>query len=102
MLRSRTSDVKTALGPLTRPCRAAQRLRRLAEGADESAAHPLRIAEAGDFSDAFDGFAGRLHALPRHLDPQALDRLRRRGAGLRDEGAGEMPRAHAGLLGHVL
>jgi hypothetical protein len=33
-------------------------LRRLAEGADEGAAHPLRIAKAGG-----------LHALPRHFDP---------------------------------
>ena len=44
----------------------------------------------------------RMPRCPRHLDPQPLDRLRRRGAGLGDEGAGEMPRAHAGLLGEVL
>ena len=54
---------------LTRPRRAAQRLRRLAEGADEGAAHPLRIAKSGQFRDALDRFAGGLHALPRHLDP---------------------------------
>jgi hypothetical protein len=46
---------------LPRPRRAAQRLRRLAEGADEGAAHPLRIAEAGHLRDAFDRLAGRLH-----------------------------------------
>jgi len=39
-------------------------LRRLAEGADEGAAHPLRVAKAGYFRDAFDRLAGRLHALP--------------------------------------
>jgi hypothetical protein len=33
--------------PLTCPRRAPQRLRRLAESADEGAAHPLRIAKAG-------------------------------------------------------
>jgi hypothetical protein len=60
---------------LPRPRRAAQRLRRLAEGADEGAAHPLRIAKAGGLRDAFDRLAGGLHALPRHLDPQALHRL---------------------------
>jgi hypothetical protein len=58
-----------------RPRRAPQRLRRLAEGADEGAAHPFRIAEAGGFGDAFDRLARRLHALPRHLDPQPLYRL---------------------------
>src|SRR5713101_9938933 len=87
---------------LTRPRCAAQRLRRLAEGADESAAHPLRIAKAGQLRNPFDRFAGGLHALARHLDPQALDRLRWRRAGLRDEGAREMPRTHAGLLGQIL
>ena len=54
---------------LTRPRRAAERLRRLTEGADEGAAHPLRIAESGQFRDALDRFAGGLHALSRHLDP---------------------------------
>src|ERR1700688_3115458 len=78
---SATSLVSSILA-LNRPCRAAQRLRRLAEGADEGAAHPLRIAKAGQFRNAFDRLAGGLHALPRHLDPQALDRLRRGGAGL--------------------
>ena len=42
---------------LTRPRRAAQRLRRLAEGADEGAAHPLGIAKAGRLRDAFDRLA---------------------------------------------
>jgi hypothetical protein len=87
---------------LPRPRRAAQRLRRLAEGADEGAAHPLRIAKAGGLRDVLDRLAGGLHAQPRHFDPQPLHRLRRRGAGLRDEGARKVPRTHAGLLGHVL
>ena len=52
--------------------------------------------------DALDRLAGGLHALPRHLDAQPLHRLRRRGAGLGDEGAGKMPRTHAGLLGEIL
>ena len=39
------------------PRRAAQRLRRLAEGADEGAAHPLGIAKAGLSRDAFDRLA---------------------------------------------
>ena len=42
---------------LPRPCRAAQRLRRLAEGADEGAAHPLRIAKAGGLRHQFDRLA---------------------------------------------
>jgi hypothetical protein len=42
------------------PARAARRLWRLAEGADEGAAHPLRIAKAGGFSDALDRLAGDL------------------------------------------
>jgi acyl-CoA thioesterase-1 len=70
---------------LPRPRRAAQRLRRLAEGADEGAAHPLRIAKAGGLRDAPDRFAGGLHALPGHFDTQPLHRLRRHGAGFRDE-----------------
>src|SRR3954468_21013517 len=100
-----TPSAATAVPPrprLPRPRRAAQRLRRLAERTDEGAAHPLRIAKAGELRDALDRLTGGLHALARHLDPQALHRLRRRGAGLRDEGAGEMPRTHAGLLGQVL
>src|SRR6266851_2683810 len=60
---------------LTRPCRTAQRLRRLAEGADEGAAHPLRIAKAGYLRDALDRLAGGLHAMPGHLDPQPLHRV---------------------------
>jgi hypothetical protein len=51
------------------PCRTTQRLRRLAEGADEGAAHPLRIAKAGGLRHALDRLAGGLHALPRHFDP---------------------------------
>ena len=96
------ADRRSVRRRLPRPRRAAQRLRRLAEGADEGAAHPLRIAEAGGFGDPLDRLAGGLHALPRHLDAQPLHRLRRRGAGLGDEGAGEMPRTHAGLLGEIL
>jgi cell volume regulation protein A len=84
------------------PRRAPQRLRRLTEGADESSAHPLRIAKAGGLRNAFDRFARGLHPLPRHLDPQALHRLRWRDAGFRNERPGEMPRTHAGLLGQIL
>src|SRR5713101_8894472 len=60
---------------LPRPRRAAQRVRRLAEGADEGAAHPLRIAKAGYLRDALDRLAGGLHAMPGHLDPQPLHRV---------------------------
>jgi hypothetical protein len=52
-------------------------LRRLAEGADEGAAHPLRITKAGRLRDVLDRLAGGLHALPRHLDSQPLQRIRR-------------------------
>jgi hypothetical protein len=62
----------------------------------------LRIAKAGGRRDVLDRLAGGLHALPRHLDPQPLHRLRRRGAGFRDERTRKVPRAHAGLLRHVL
>ena len=43
--------------PSPGPCRAAQRLRRPAEGADEGAAHPLRIAKAGGLRHPFDRLA---------------------------------------------
>src|SRR5437879_3051475 len=87
---------------LTRPRRPPQRLWRLAEAADEGTAHPFGIAKAGGLRYPFDRFVGGLDALPRYLNPQPFDRLRRRGAGLGDEGAGEMPRAHPGTLGQVL
>src|ERR1700716_4269177 len=47
-------QIKNHTPPLAsaRPLRAPQRLRRLTEGADESAAHPLPIAEAGEVRDA--------------------------------------------------
>ena len=61
-------------------------MRGLAEGADEGAAHPFGIAESRELRDAFDRFRRGLHALSRHFDAQTLDRLRRRGAGLGDEG----------------
>src|SRR5689334_23903286 len=89
-------EVKQIASALARPRRPPQRLRRLAEGADEGAPHPLRIAKTGDLSNALDRLAGGLHTRLRHLDAQPLHRLRRRGAGLRNEGAGKMPRAHAG------
>ena len=47
---ARDSRVPDHVPDLPRPRRAAQRLRRLAEGADEGAAHPLRIAKAGGFA----------------------------------------------------
>jgi hypothetical protein len=39
---------------------------RLAEGADEGAPHPIRIAKPGELRDAFDRLAGRLHPAPPH------------------------------------
>ena len=39
---------------LRRPRRAPQRLRRLAEGADKGAPHPIRVAKPGELRDAFD------------------------------------------------
>src|ERR1700761_8833361 len=74
------------------PRRAPQRLRRLAEGADKGAPHPIRVAKPGDLRDAFDRLNGGLPPLARHFDPQSLDRLRRRRAGLGNEGARKMPR----------
>jgi len=50
-------------------------LRRLTEGANEGAAHPFRVAKTGEFCDALNRLAGGLHPLPRHLDPQALNRF---------------------------
>src|SRR5438270_5800773 len=87
---------------LAHPGGAAQRLRRLAEGTDEGAAHPLGIAKAGRLRDVLDRLASGLHARARHFDPQPLDRLRGRGAGFRDEGASEMTRAHGGPLGEIV
>src|ERR1700753_2227657 len=55
-----------------RPRRAAKRLRRLTESADEGAAHPLRITKAGRFRNALDRLTRRLDALPRHFDTQPL------------------------------
>src|SRR5258708_11180028 len=49
---------------LRRPRGAPQRLRRLAEGADKGASHPVRVAKPGDLRDAFARLTGALHALP--------------------------------------
>src|SRR6478735_6275013 len=83
------------------PCRAPQRLRRLAEGADEGAPHALGIAESSRLRDELDRLARGLHALARDLDAQALDGLRGRRAGLGGKGAGKMPRAHAGAISEI-
>src|SRR4051812_351951 len=86
---------------LSCPCRAPQRLRRLTEGADESAPHALGVAEAGCLRDELDRLARGLHALARDLDAQALDGLRGRRAGLGGKGAGKMPRTHASAVGEI-
>jgi hypothetical protein len=61
---------------------APDRLRRLAEGAQERAAHALAVGEAGLAGHDVDRVAALLHHQPRGLDPQILDRLGRRLAGL--------------------
>src|SRR3954449_11331832 len=47
------SPARAASPTLHGPCRAPQRLRRLAEGADEGAPHALGIAEPGRLRDEF-------------------------------------------------
>ena len=67
-------------------------LRRLAEGAQEGAAHAIAIGEAGLPGDDVDRMAALLHHQPGGLDAQVLDRLGRRSAGLGTEYTAELAR----------
>ena len=81
---------------------ASQGLRRLAKAANEGAAHAARINEAGTFGDPLERHVTGLDGAPGAVDTQSLDRFRRGGPGVREEGAGEVARAHGGALGEML
>jgi hypothetical protein len=85
-----------------RACGAADALWRLAEAAQEGAAHALGIAEADLARDDFERLGAGLDAQPRRLGPEALDRLGRGLAGLGEKGAAELARAETGDLGETL
>src|ERR1051326_5201857 len=76
-------------------------LGRLAEGAQEGAAHPIALREAGLPGADFDRVAAVLHHQASGLDAQALDRLGRRLAGLCAEDAAELARTQARRLGEL-
>src|SRR5712671_147863 len=77
------------------------RLRRLAEGALERAAHPLPAAEAGGLGNLVDRQPPLLQHETGCLQPEVLDRFRWRKARLRVKDAAELPRAQAGRLGEL-
>ena len=77
-------------------------MRRLAEGAQERAPHPLGIAKSDLGGDRVDWRTAALDPLARRLDPQPLDGARRRHAGLLGEAAGEVARAHRRPVGQLL
>jgi hypothetical protein len=72
----------------------AKRLGRLAEGAQEGAAHPFGVAKAGMHGDLLDWFGTALHPFACGLQAQAFDCLGWCRAGFGGEGSGEMARAH--------
>src|SRR5258706_500709 len=80
-------------------CRVPDRLRGLAECADEAASHALPIAESRLVRHGFNRKPPLFEHEPRRLQPQILDRLGRRQAGFCPEYAAELPRAQAGGLG---
>src|SRR6185312_1795318 len=69
-------------------------LRRLAIQPDEGTAHALRIRESDATCDGLDRLRGAGHLPIRDFGAQALHRLRGRFAGLSQEEAAELPRAH--------
>src|SRR5690348_696300 len=79
--------------------RVPDRLRGLAERADEAASHALSIAESRLARDGFDRKPALFEHEARRLEPQILDRLGRRQACFGPEYAAELPRAQAGGLG---
>src|SRR5258708_28920614 len=82
-----------------RTCRVPDRLRGLAECADEAASHALPIAESRLVRHGFNRKPPLFEHEPRRLQPQILDRLGGRQAGFGPEYAAELPRAQAGGLG---
>ncbi len=82
--------------------RALDRLRRLAEGAQERAPHALGVGEARLAGDHVDRVVAGLDHGARRLDPQHLDRARRRLPGLEAEAAAELARAEVGRLGQLV
>jgi len=72
----RPGEVRTqiALG-LPRPRRAAQRCGGWPKARMKARRNPLRIAKAGGLRERVRSPRWRMHARPRHLDPQALHRL---------------------------
>jgi hypothetical protein len=63
--------------------------------ADECPSHIFRVAEADRLRDSFDRFGSRLNAPSREIGAKPFHHASGRGAGLRPEGAAELPQAHA-------
>src|SRR5271169_5079231 len=72
-------------------------LRRLAEGAQEGAAHAVAIGKTRLPSDDVDRMAALLHHKAGGLEALVLDRLGRRLAGLGVECTAELARAYTGF-----
>jgi hypothetical protein len=87
---------------LVRPSHPPQRLRWLANVAQEGAAHATRVAEAVSFGDALERDATGLYRRPSGFQPQALDGLCGGKPYLGRKGAGEVARAHGDVVGKAL
>ena len=79
-----------------------QRLRWLANGAQEGAVHPAGVAETHGFGDALERGVTGLYGRPSGLQTQALDGLCRSDPYLRRKGTGEVARTHGGAVGKAL
>src|SRR5436190_12003779 len=77
------------------------RLRRLAEDAQEGTAHAVALGETRLPSDDVDRMAALLHHQAGGLDAQILDSLGRRLTGLGAEGTAELPRAEMRRVGEL-
>jgi hypothetical protein len=75
------------------------RLRRLAEPPQESAAHPLAVREACFLGNGIHGETTLFHQHARGFDAQVLDGFRRRLAGLRSKRPAELARAQSRRVG---
>jgi hypothetical protein len=77
-------------------------LRRLPEGAQESAAHALAIGKPGVTRDDVNRMPTFFHHQTRCFDPQVLNCFGRGLTGLRAEDATELPRAQMCRLGKLV
>jgi hypothetical protein len=82
--------------------RTAQRLRRMAEDANEAQAHPFGVHKSDSLGDRFERLPAVLHPWTGGLNPQALNRLGRRHASAGHEGPAELPDAQVRRFGQPL